>query len=67
MFNCRNRNYNSNSEIRVLERSLDVLTQRIRVIGAVKGHDIDRTEFRKARWYVLNNCQRISNYLELVK
>ena len=64
LFNHRDQNYDSDGEMEIPERSLDVFTQRIRLLGAEKGHDIDRTEFKKARWFVLNNCKGISNYLE---
>ena len=64
VFNRRDRNYDSDGDPEIRGRSLDVFTQRIRLLGAGKGHDIDRTEFKKARWFVLNNCKGISNYLE---
>jgi hypothetical protein len=48
------------------ERSigLDVFSQRVRPLGAVKFVTLEEKVFTRARWYVLNNCKETASYLE---
>lgn len=41
-----------------------IFSQDVRPLGAEAGYDLFGAEFKKARWYVLNNCSEIDSYLK---
>jgi len=47
-------------------RELSVFSQNVRPLGAQTGYDLIDGELGKVRWYVLNNCREIDDYLRYV-
>ena len=47
-------------------RELSVFSQNVRPLGAQTGYDLIDGELGKVRWYALNNCREIDDYLRYV-
>ncbi|KAL5714361.1 hypothetical protein ACHQM5_016334 [Ranunculus cassubicifolius] len=61
-FNRKDRNFDG--DIGGEHTGLDVFTQNVRPLGASKNCEMSLEEFRKAEFYVLNNSDEVSPFLE---
>lgn len=61
-FNPPERNVDEGGE--GVREGLSVFSQKVRPMGLASRHRLDDDIFIKARWYVLNNCTEIGEYLK---
>ncbi|XP_042962406.1 uncharacterized protein LOC122296669 [Carya illinoinensis] len=61
-FNPPERNVDKGEE--GVREGLSVFSAKVRPMGFASRHQLDDDAFIKARWYVLNNCTEIGEYLE---